>query len=65
MKRIEVKLSLTVVAPLLDVIKSVSKGLGQTLAAPLAMTDLDAEFHDDWKAELQAGQKSDVDVLLG
>lgn len=64
MKRIEVKLSLTVVAPLLDVIKSVSKSLGQTLAAPLAMTDLDAEFHKDWAAELQAGQKSDVDVLL-
>jgi hypothetical protein len=64
MKRIEVKLSLTVVAPLLDVIKSASQSLRQNLAAPLAMGDLDAEFRKDWTAELQAGQSSDVQVLL-
>lgn len=64
MKRIEVKLSLPVVAPLLDVIKSASQSLGKTLAAPLAMTDLDPEFREDWTAELQSGQSADVDVLL-
>ena len=64
MKRIEVKLSLSVVAPLLDVIKSVSQSLSQNLAAPLTMTDLDAEFHEDWTAELQAGQMADVGILL-
>jgi hypothetical protein len=64
MKRIEVRLSLQVVAPLLDVIKTASQGLKQNLAAPLAMTDLDPEFRDDWTAELQAGQSTDVDVLL-
>jgi hypothetical protein len=64
MKRIEVRLSLQVVAPLLDVIKSASQGLKQNLAAPLPMTDLDPEFRDDWTAELQAGQSTDVDVLL-
>src|SRR3990170_1028786 len=64
MKRIEVRLSLPVVAPLLDVIKSVSQGLKQNLAAPLTMTDLDPEFRDDWTAELQSGQSTDVDVLL-
>src|SRR5882724_1104755 len=64
MKRIEVRLSLTVVAPLLDVIKSTSQSLRQSLAAPLAMADLDVEFRETWTAELQTGQSVDVDVLL-
>ena len=64
MKRIEVKLSLQVVAPLLDVIKSASQSLQQNLAAPLSMTDLDAEFRDDWTAELQSCQSADVGVLM-
>lgn len=64
MKRIEVRLSLPVVAPLLDVIKSASQSLQQNLAAPLAMSDLDPEFREDWTAELQLGQSSDVGVLL-
>src|SRR5690348_13517908 len=64
MKRIEVKLSLEVVAPLLDVIKNVAGGLSANLAAPLAMRDLDAEFKDTWTAELQAAQTADVQVLL-
>lgn len=65
MKRIEVKLSLEVVAPLLDVIKSAAESLGQNLAAPLAMTDLEAEFSEAWTAELQTGQASDLAVMLG
>ena len=64
MKRIEVKLSLEVVAPLLDVIKNVAGGLSANLAAPIAMRDLDAEFKDTWTAELQAAQTADVQVLL-
>jgi len=64
MKRIEVKLSLDVVAPLLDVIKGVAGDLNGNLAAPLAMPDLDPEFGATWAAELQAGQTSDVEVLL-
>jgi hypothetical protein len=64
MKRIEVRLSLAVVAPLLDVIKSASQSLRQNLAAPLAMADLDVEFREDWTAELQTGQSADVNVLL-
>lgn len=65
MKRIEVKLSLEVVAPLLDVIREVAQTLDQSLAAPLAMTDLDPEFSASWTADLQAAQKSDLRVLLG
>jgi len=64
MKRIEVKLSLPVVAPLLDVIKSLSDTMGRTLSAPLAITDLDPEFREDWTAELLEAQSSDVGVLL-
>lgn len=64
MKRIEIKLSLTVVAPLLDVIKGASESLGKDLAAPLVMRDLDADFHMDWKAELLLSQTNDMRVLL-
>lgn len=65
MKRIEVKLSLEVVAPLLDVMREVTHTLDQSLAAPLAMTDLDPEFSATWTADLQAAQRSDLRVLLG
>lgn len=64
MKRIEVKLSLPVVAPLLDVIKTASEGLSKDLAAPLAMRDLDSDFHRDWTSELMNSQASDMRVLL-
>lgn len=64
MKRIEVKLSLPVVAPLLDVIKGLSDTLSTDLAAPLAMSDLDPEFRDAWAADLVEAQASDVGVLL-
>lgn len=64
MKRIEVKLSLDVVAPLLDIIKQAAESLGHTLAAPLAMTDLEPEFRDAWVGELKNGQASDLTVML-
>ncbi len=64
MKRIEVKLSLPVVAPLLDVIKALSDNLRTQLAAPLAMTDLEPEFRESWAADLVAAQAGDVGVLM-
>lgn len=64
MKRIEVKLSLPVVAPLLDVVREMAEGLRTNLAAPLAMPDLDAEFHGAWAGDLLAGQNEDVKALL-
>ncbi|MBK8856505.1 MAG: DUF2017 family protein [Opitutaceae bacterium] len=64
MKRIEVKLSLPVVAPLLDVIKELDADLRQNLAAPLAINDLEADFHGTWVDELLAGQNEDVRILL-
>jgi hypothetical protein len=64
MKRIEVKLALPVVAPLLDVIKELADGLRQNLAAPVALSDLDSEFHAAWVSELVTSQSEDVQRLL-
>lgn len=64
MKRIEVKLALTVVAPLLDVIKELADSLKKNLAAPLALQDLDADFKDAWVGELLSSQNDDVHTLL-
>jgi hypothetical protein len=65
MKRIEVKLALPVVAPLLDVIKELADHLSRNLAAPLALKDLDPEFEAAWQDELIASQTEEVRVLLG
>ena len=64
MKRIEVKLALPVVAPLLDVIKDLADNLRGNLAAPLALTDLDGEFHTAWTDELLSTQNEEVRMLL-
>lgn len=64
MKRIEVKLALPVVAPLLDVIKELADGLRKNLAAPLGLKDIDEEFRDAWIGELLSAQNDDVHTLL-
>ena len=64
MKRIEVKLSLPVVAPVLDVIRQLADGLGQKLAAPQDLGDIDQEFRDAWVGDLLEGQNKDVKALL-
>jgi hypothetical protein len=64
MKRIEVKLALPVVAPLLDVIKQLADSLKKNLAAPLALRDVDAEFRDAWWGELLSSQNDEVRTLL-
>src|SRR5271156_4235427 len=64
MKRVEVKLSLPVVAPLLDVIRELSAELEKTLAAPQALHDLDQDFRGAWIGELLDGQNEDLRALL-
>jgi hypothetical protein len=64
MKRIEVKLSLPVVAPLLDVVKELADSLRKNLAAPNQLGDLDADFRDAWVGELLSSQNDDVHTLL-
>lgn len=65
MKRIEVRLAVPVVAPLLDVIKEMAGPLGQHPVAPTALDDLDAELRDAWAAELLHAQSEEVAALLG
>jgi len=65
MKRIEVKLSLPVVAPLLDVVKAVADTLASELATSLPLTDIDPDVREPWKSELVAGQNEDIRILLG
>jgi len=64
MKRIEVKLALPVVAPLLDVIKELADSLRKNLAAPLEVKDLDPEFREAWTDELLNTQNEEVRTLL-
>ncbi|QYM80203.1 hypothetical protein K0B96_06195 [Horticoccus luteus] len=64
MKRIEVKLSLPVVAPLLDVIKRAADQLRGGLASPGALADVDQELEASWLDELQATQNDEVGALL-
>src|SRR5678815_3493868 len=65
MKRIEVKLALPVVAPLLDVIKELADNLRKNLAAPIGLKDLDSDFHAAWVDELLITQNEEVRMLLG
>ena len=64
MKRIEVKLHLPAVAPLLDVVREAADTLGAGLAAPLRLEGLDDEFRAVWEADLVAAQNGDVRRLL-
>ncbi len=64
MKRIEVRLSLAVVAPLLDVIKAMGEDLKSTPTVPDGMATVDAEMVSTWTSELLAVQVEDVRVLM-
>lgn len=64
MKRIEVKLSLDVVAPLLDVIKAAGDTLHDEPAAALPLEQLDPGLREAWHDELVEGQTEDVATLL-
>ncbi|MFI5355997.1 MAG: DUF2017 family protein [Opitutales bacterium] len=65
MKHIEVKLSLTVVAPLLDVIREMADGLKGAPAAPVMMLhELDDDLRRAWVDDLVRAQNEDLRVLL-
>lgn len=63
-KKVEVKLSLPVVAPLLDVIKSAADTLDEDLAASNSLREVDGELRDGWREELLEAQNRDVRALL-
>jgi hypothetical protein len=65
MKKIEVKLSLPVVAPLLDVIKSTVDDLRGSLAASASGHDIDEDLREVWVNALLVSQAGDCRTLLG
>lgn len=65
MKYIDVKLSLPVVAPLLDVLKQAASRLEDNLAAPLQIEDLDPDFREVWTDELLSAQQNEMKIMLG
>ena len=64
MKRIEVRLSVSVVAPLLDVIREMANSLSKNLAVPLKIDDLDEVIREAWVKDLQRDQNADLEFLL-
>lgn len=65
MKRVEVRLNLEVVAPLLDVIKAAADELRPELAsAPQVPDHQDEDFAGAWRQDLLAGQNDDIAVFL-
>ncbi|MFZ5494869.1 MAG: hypothetical protein ACOZE5_05970 [Verrucomicrobiota bacterium] len=65
MKQVEIRLNISAVAPLLDVIKLAADDLRDTLAVKATFPDHDAEFNETWTQDLMAAQNSDVRELLG
>ena len=64
MKRVEIRLDLTNVAPLLDVLKSASDALAHRLALPLDIPHLDADSKELWNDDLIESQNQDIDGLI-
>ena len=65
MKRVEVKLNLEAVAPLLDAIREVADDLRPALAVAPQVPDHEAEFAEGWKEELLQSQNGDIGVFMG
>ncbi len=65
MKQVEIRLNISAVAPLLDIIKAAADDLRDTLAIKATFPEHDAEFNETWTQDLMAGQNSDVRELLG
>ena len=65
MKRVEVKLNLDAVAPLLDVMKAAADSLGPRLAVDPHIPEHDSDFADVWRDDLLGGQKTDLGTLMG
>ncbi len=64
MKRVEVKLNLEAVAPLLDVIKAAADDLRPMLAVDPRLPANDTEFATAWTGDLLAAQTSDLSFFL-
>jgi hypothetical protein len=65
MKQVEIRLNISAVAPLLDIIKTAADDLRTNLAVKATFPEQDAEFNETWTQDLMAAQNSDVRELLG
>lgn len=65
MKQVEIRLNISAVAPLLDVIKDAADDLRTTLAIRARFPEEDSDFSETWVQELMAAQNSDVREFLG
>lgn len=65
MKQVEIRLNISAVAPLLDVIKEAADDLRTTLAIRARFPEEDSDFSETWVQELMAAQNSDVREFLG
>lgn len=65
MKRVEVKLSLPIVAPLLDVVRELAEGLKDNLASKPQIPDSDPDLRELWTEDLLRTQNEEVHALLG
>ncbi len=64
MKQVEIRLNISAVAPLLDVIKQAADDLRSTLAIRARFPEEDSDFSETWVQELMAAQNSDVREFL-
>jgi hypothetical protein len=65
MKKIEIKLSQPIVAPLLDFVKPLADGLREDLAFNPKFPDADPQFQESWREDLLEAQTSDATVFMG
>lgn len=64
MKRVEIRLSLEAVRPLLAVMREVADSLSDALAAPNSLSDIEADLREGWRDELLTAQNDAIAVLL-
>jgi hypothetical protein len=65
MKRIEIKLSQPVVAPLLDFIKTIADDLRGDLVIEPQFPDSDPQLQEGWREELVGAQREDSEIFMG
>jgi len=65
MRVIEVRLSVDVVAPLLDVVREAADALRVEPSPAVHLPSLPDDLREIWRADLLGGQASDLDQLLG
>jgi hypothetical protein len=64
MKRVEVRLNLEAVAPLLDVMREVAEELRPELPVPQQVPEHDEDLVAQWREDLLKSQRDDLAVLL-